>query len=896
MKKILFFFMCAFGSLGGYTQTTSSQVQSKPVVSSEMQTQIQNELDRQSSTNSQTQNRTLTATYVGSFQVNDGPSWTTNPPVYSGVEAAALIFGGSPSDYAISTNSNTIDPSTITHTAWVSIWGIPNCHEVAENYSLDLGAPGYNDPGGDNTATSAYVNDNCFTGERNYVWAISAAPSINSFITTWQTTAANETITIPTTGSGYNYSVDWGDGSPVSTGVNSNISHPYAVPGVYTVKIDGSFPRIYFNNSGDRLKIKSIEQWGTNVWSSMNRAFMGCENLVSNATDMPDLSMVTDMYGMFAYARKFNGDVNFGNWDVSSVTNMMGMFGGASVFNYPIGNWSVGNVTTMEQMFNGATKFNQNIGTWNVGNVTNMKSMFATAMAFNQNIGSWDVGSVISMTSMFSHANDFDQNLGAWNVANVNNMAHMFTNVTLSIANYDALLNGWNTLVLQHGVPFSAGFSKYCTGQVARNNMINTFGWTITDGGKLCGPNVPFVTSWQTTTDNESITIPTIGSGYSYDVDWNYDPNVPGTWDSGKTGNASHVYPSAGTYTIAIRGNFPRIFFNNGGDRLKIKSIEQWGTNPWTSMNMAFAGCENLVSNAIDTPNLSNVTDMGGMFAFARKFNGDPNMNSWNVSMVTNMSNMFAGASVFNKEIGNWNVGKVTTMEGMFNGATLFNKNVGAWNVSKVTNMKNMFRTAMAFNQNIGNWNVSKVTTMESMFFHANRFNQNLGAWKVSMVTNMGNMFKNVTLSTTNYDALLNGWNSRPLKSNVKFNAGFSTYCAGEAARINMQNIKGWTITDGGKVCAPLMGERLGMDNNSLLTGITLYPNPMGDHLNFINPMNLQLESIAVYDLTGRLIQTVVLEGVTSEITVDVSGLSKATYMVVIKGETGQISKLMIKK
>ena len=33
------------------------------------------------------------------------------------------------------------------------------------------------------------------------------------FVTTWETTTADETITIPTDGTGYYYSVDWGDGS-----------------------------------------------------------------------------------------------------------------------------------------------------------------------------------------------------------------------------------------------------------------------------------------------------------------------------------------------------------------------------------------------------------------------------------------------------------------------------------------------------------------------------------------------------------------------------------------------------------------------------------------------------------------------------------------------------------
>ncbi len=802
---MFFFLFSILVGFAGTTQNTSSKMGSEVPISPELQVQIQQALIAQNEANLPNQNRTLTATYVGSFQTNDGPNWNTNPQVYSGLEAAAHIFGGSPSDYAISTNPDTTDPSTITHTAFASTWGI-GCSEVAEDYSLDLGAPGYNDPPVANAAISAYVQDWCFSGQTNYVWLVSTPPSTNSFITTWETTAPSQTITIPTTGGGYNYSVDWGDGSPVSSGVNTSISHPYAVPGVYTVKIDGNFPRIYFNNSGDRLKIKSIEQWGTNVWSSMNKAFMGCENLVSNATDMPNLSMVTDMYGMFAYAREFNGDVGFGSWDVSNVSNMRGMFGGASSFNYPIGNWNVSNVTNMEQMFNGATLFNQNLESWNVGKVTTMKHMFATAMAFNQNIGAWNVSAVTNMESMFAHANSFQQNIGAWNVTNVTNMKNMFMNVTLSTDNYDALLNGWNSQSLNSGVKFHGGFSKYCTGKAARNNMTNNLGWTINDGGQLCNPADAFITTWTTTSPNELITIPTTGIGYYYDINWDYDENVPGIWETHNTGNPSHIYPTAGTYTVAIRGIFPRIFFADGGNKLKIRTIEQWGTNKWKSMNSAFMGCENLISNATDTPNLSLVTDMTAMFAYARIFNGSINMNNWNVSTVTNMNGMFGGASAFNSPIGNWNVSNVTNMENMFNGATVFNQNIGAWNVGNVTNMKNMFATAMTFNQSIGNWNVSNVTTMNSMFSHANSFNQNIGAWNVSNVTNMTNMFKNVKLSTSNYDALLNGWTSRPLKANVKFSGGFSNFCAGEAARAYMINSRSWTITDGGKDCTDPCG------------------------------------------------------------------------------------------
>src|SRR5690606_12557606 len=111
------------------------------------------------------------------------------------------------------------------------------------------------------------------------------------FITTWEVTAINLSITIPTIGSGFNYTVDFGDGS-VQNGVTGSASHTYGQPGVYTVSITGNFPRISFQNSSDRTKIRSVEQWGDIQWQTMSSAFRSCRNLVINAIDAPDLSQV----------------------------------------------------------------------------------------------------------------------------------------------------------------------------------------------------------------------------------------------------------------------------------------------------------------------------------------------------------------------------------------------------------------------------------------------------------------------------------------------------------------------------------------------------------------------------------------------------------------------------
>ena len=99
--------------------------------------------------------------------------------------------------------------------------------------------------------------------------------------------------------------------------------------------------------------------------------------------------------------------------------------------------------------------------------------------------------------------------------------------------------------------------------------------WTINDGGQLCTSE--FITTWKTdnagTSNSTSITIPTYGGGYNYSVDWNNDGVMDQT---GISGNVTHDFGVAGTYTIRITGNFPRIYFNNGGDRLKILNVNSW--------------------------------------------------------------------------------------------------------------------------------------------------------------------------------------------------------------------------------------------------------------------------------------------------------------------------------
>ena len=104
---------------------------------------------------------------------------------------------------------------------------------------------------------------------------VTAADS-DDFVITVKTdntgTSANDAFTIPTTGTGYDYNVDCNDdGTDEATGVSGDYTCDYSAlggAGTYTIRIkdhagDGTgFPRIYFNNGGDKDKLLTIEQWG----------------------------------------------------------------------------------------------------------------------------------------------------------------------------------------------------------------------------------------------------------------------------------------------------------------------------------------------------------------------------------------------------------------------------------------------------------------------------------------------------------------------------------------------------------------------------------------------------------------------------------------------------------
>ena len=274
-------------------------------------------------------------------------------------------------------------------------------------------------------------------------------------------------FTIPiVVGPTYDYRVDChDDGSYDSIGIDTFYTCTDLSPeSNYTIAISGKFPGLFFPLSIDRDNILTLQQWGNIEWYYMLDGFAHCSNLEGNASDVPNLSHVLSLSGLFSFTEKFNQDI--GDWNTSSVTDMSRMFADTNVFD-------------------------SNISSWDVSLVEDMSHMFENAVAFDRNLGGWDTGNVINMAGMFDGATRFNRNLGSWDISHVTDMTDMFHTVTLSIHNYDSTLCGWKDQVVEQNVTFSGGHSKYSdTGEACRNSLTNTTTnkWTITDGGHFITP------------------------------------------------------------------------------------------------------------------------------------------------------------------------------------------------------------------------------------------------------------------------------------------------------------------------------------------------------------------------------------------------------------------------
>ena len=277
------------------------------------------------------------------------------------------------------------------------------------------------------------------------------------------------------------------------------------------------------------------------------------------------------------------------------------------------------------------------------------------------------------------------------------------------------------------------------TNATGGNTASNVFNWTY----------VPkFISTWTTTSDGESIILPlTNGGTFNFTVDWGDGSGID-TITAYNDADATHVYASAGTYTVTIDGTITGwSFVTQTAQRNKIKTISNWGGLTLNAIS-CFESCQELEITANNAPTLAgSPPTMARMFYDCQKI---VNIGTgWDVSSVQDFSYALSNCPLMNAtDTVNWNMSSATDLNHMFYYSYAFNQDISGWNTSNVTNMLGMFRFNTSFNQNIGAWNTSNVTTFSYMFAETNNPFNNGGSsdinnWNVTSCINFSYMFRN---------------------------------------------------------------------------------------------------------------------------------------------------------
>jgi len=615
-----------------------------------------------------------------------------------------------------------------------------------------------------------------------------------AFVSTWNTLSTStgsstaSQIRLPLIlGGTYNFTVNWGDGTSnnITSWNQADVTHTYTITGIKNITITGTIKGWEFNNSGDRLKITNISNWGPldmNVTGS-SRNFNGCANLnittggspvmPTNCTGMFEgcsalvgigindfnMATVTNTSYMFSSCLFFNAPIN--NWNTSSVTNMSGMFFGATSFNQQIGTWNTSKVTNMSSMFNGASSFNQPLNAWNTSAVTNMSSMFAGTGQYNQSMSSWDTSKVTNMSSMFFNAFAMDQNISMWNISLVTSMTDILRGAgKFSQTNYHALLNSWGngTTPIQNNVTLTVDQEYSSTNATIvsrRLYLINTKNWNIIDFG-----------------NETSMIVRYVPDAAAYPINGGYNPNnefynifrpttsdtiVEVNWGNGQ----NFVYNVNNTLLAGVYAPTHQM-----GNTHTIRITKRSGTGPIElGPTVGYEYGVIYGSPGFYSPFQNNLIAID-------RFGGNIKLRSG--------GSQFA---YYTKLV------SVSNTDGPINPSDNF--------------YTDTFRGCSNFvGTGLENWNTSSITSMSSTFQSCGSFTFDLRNWDLSNVTNMSNMLSSAnSFGTSNYSFLLQHLNDNNTKNNVPLRSSsrYFNQASVTSARASLV-ARGWTIIDLGAI------------------------------------------------------------------------------------------------
>jgi len=257
-------------------------------------------------------------------------------------------------------------------------------------------------------------------------------------------------------------------------------------------------------------------------------------------------------------------------------------------------------------------------------------------------------------------------------------------------------------------------------------------------------------------------------SGFNYDVrvqDGINDVHIT-SWNQAET---FLTYPDDSPRTITFTGTVEAIYFNNGGDKLKLVSVNQFGDPGLIACNAAFYGCANATYFSGD--NLDTFVHCSLWNDIFRE-SGIITIPTYNTINILQFTNAFDGCGDFE----------------------IFPQFIMSSATSTAIMCRNCVKLISIPELDWGN-NLSSVQTFRGCVSLVEL--QNAGSWAIPVLINADRMLEGVTLVTENYTSLLIGWENQPHQPNVTFDGGNSKYCSTAVAARAVLVADGWTITDG---------------------------------------------------------------------------------------------------
>lgn len=630
---------------------------------------------------------------------------------------------------------------------------------------------------------------------------------------TFRTTSVDQEVQLPTNSSGYDFEVDWGDGTIENLTGTFNyltpVSHIYSTVGDYQIKIKGDFPAINTYNYGTECldTFLRVDDFGSLTYQTIN---FRNSAILEQINGVPNC-VFTDFNYMFY--RCFNlTNIDLRGWNLDNVTSIQVAFYetfSVNTIDLSGHNLSMASAAGNAFEYSGAHTVILDNTTFHTIGVRMFRSMpnLTTFSAANSY-----VTTVIDAADMFTNCSNLTSvDLSTWDFSLCNRMGNMFsgcssiTTINLSNSTFpnvtDMSSAFLNCSSLENLIMDYVSFPS-CT------TFVNTF-------AGCTNPNLDLsiCRDWVTSAATNLQTMFSVVKATVIDVSG---------WDTSNVTNMFYVFNActnvvtlnvSGWNTANVTNMYGLFYFCQS---VTVLDVSQWNVNKVTTMGRLFSYTYSVTN--IDTSNWvssdGNLTFIGQMYELSR-MTGTIDLRGLNMTNVTNISNTFRSCRATSILVDTWKLNSCTNYINAFNGCLITSLDLSGWvptsgscqglfqsctNLTTLTlpngfigaGTTSLFWTFLYCKMsvlNTTNWDLSSVTSMSATFHSCiNLTTIDLGTASAPLCNNFYQTFYNCqSLTTINCPNLVNAATT----PNVSLNQ-FARSCVALTS-INLSN---WNTTN----------------------------------------------------------------------------------------------------